>query len=350
MERGVYSLMKLRIIVIMIALAGLSPRAHGQYEVPPIGTIEIYGNRAMTTAQVRAKLDFKAGDTELPQLDYTRGPLLARALGVDTVLLDGTCCDADGNVLVFVGIDEDGTHRPQFRDAPSGAVRLPDVIYNTFLAYNSAVRAATMGGNPTEDLSAGHALISDAGARREQEKFLGFAADQLDVIRRVLNSSSDENHRAAAAYVIQYAPDKAAVVPDLVDAARDPNISVRTNATRSLAAVAALAASNPELGIRIPPDAFIEMAQSVVYAERMMGVRVLRYLTASRDPEVLSTLGDALPALIEMARWSWASHAYAPYQILGRIVGLSEDEIESTFDDGREAREATIDRAVALLP
>jgi hypothetical protein len=46
-----------------------------------------------------------------------------------------------------------------------------------------------------------------------------------------------------------------------------------------------------------------------------------------------------------MSRWSYTGHNWAPYQILGRIAGLSEDEIEATRDDGREA---TIERALAL--
>lgn len=308
-----------------------------QNDIPPIGTIEIYGNRTLSETEVREALGFSEGDDELPQLDMTLGPQLARKMGVARVQLDGTCCDEDGNVLVFVGIDETGDANLTFRPAPRGDVRLPDDIYQTFLAFNAAVRSASMSSFPTEDLSEGHSLISDPTARKEQEKFFGFAAGRLDILKRVLGDSSDLNHRAAAAYVIGYAENKPDVVDDLVDASLDPNSSVRTNATRALAAIAMLASQHPELGIRIPPGPFVDMLNSVVYAERMMGIRVLRYLSAGRDPEVLAAIRDgALLSLVEMSRWSWSGHNRAPYQILGRIVGLSEDEIEATMGGDRE--------------
>jgi hypothetical protein len=323
-----------------------SPFAAAQGDLPPIGTIEIYGNRELTTEEVREALGFAEGDYELPQLDMTLGPRLAEAMEVARVVLDGTCCDEDGNVLVFVGIDEDGGNGMEFRPRSRGEVRLPQSIYDTFLGFNSAVRTASLSTFPTEDLSEGHSVISDPVVWKEQEKFLTVAADRLDTLQRVLADSSDQNHRAAAAYIIGYAPDKNDVVADLVAASLDSNPSVRTNATRSLSAIATLASTRPELGIEIPTGPFLDMVNSVVYADRMMGLRILRPLSAGRDPDVLGEVRDgALPSLIEMSRWSYTGHNWAPYQILGRIAGLSEDEIEATRDDGREA---TIERALAL--
>lgn len=312
--------------------------------IPPIGTIEIYGHRTLGDTEVRDALGFREGDYSLPQLDMTLAPQLAEKMGVARVQLDGTCCDDEGNVLVFVGIDETGDSTITFRPAPADDVQLPAIVYETFLAFNSAVRAASVSSFPTEDLSTGHSLISDPAARAEQDKFIVFASEQLDILRRVLNNSRDPNHRAAAAYVIGYAADKRDVVPDLVDASLDPNSSVRTNATRALAAIAALGAAQPELGIVISPDPFIDMLNSVIYADRGMGVRVLRYLSAGRDPEVLATIREgAVLSLVEMSRWGYSGHNRVPYQILGRIVGLSEDEIEATRESGRET---AIERAL----
>ena len=330
-----------------IVLFLIVPALHAQNDgISPIGTIEIYGNRALSDAEVREALGFAEGDYALPQLDMTLGPRLAGEMGVVEVLLDGTCCDEDGDVLVFVGVDETGESRLAWRPAPAGDARLPGDMYDSFLAFNAAVRAASMGGAPTEDLSAGHSRVSDPTARAEQEKFLVFASERLDVLERVLAESADRNHRAAAAYVIGYAEDKQDVVGDLVDASRDPDTSVRTNATRALTAIAALAAARPELGIAIPAGPFIEMLNSVVYAERGRGVRVLQYLSAARNPEVLAEIRDgALPSLVEMSRWSYSGHNWAPYRILGRIAGMSEDEIQATRYDGREA---VIERALGL--
>ena len=312
--------------------------------IPPIGTIEIYGHRTLSETEVRDALGFSEGDYSLPQLDMTMGPQLASKMGVARVQLDGTCCDDEGNVLVYVGIDETGDSTLTFRPAPADDVQLPGIVYETFLAFNSAVRTATVTSFPTEDLSEGHSMISDPTARREQEKFLVFASEQLDILKQVLNNSRDRNHRAAAAYVIGYAADKRDVVADLTDASLDPNSSVRVNATRALAAIAALGTARPELEIVISPDPFIDMLNSVIYADRTMGVRVLRYLSAGRNPEILAAIREgALQSLVEMSRWGYSGHNWAPYQILGRIVGLTEDEIEATRYEGRGA---VIERAL----
>src|SRR5690606_2061775 len=145
------------------------------------------------------------------------GMQLARELGVARVELDGTCCDEAGEVLVFVGFDEEGASSLTFRPPPAGDTRLPADIYHAFLEFNAAVRRASFSGSPTEDFSAGHALIDDPAARAIQGRFVELADGQLDAIRQALRDSGDVNHRAAAAYVIGYAPDKRDVTADLVD-------------------------------------------------------------------------------------------------------------------------------------
>jgi hypothetical protein len=321
--------------------------ARAQDDLPPIGTIDIFGTRTLTEAEVRAKLGFSEGDHELPQLDYTRPGILARALGVEAVTLDGTCCDEDGNVVVFVGIDETGNGTLTFNPAPSGDVTLPQFIGDDFLAFNSAVRTASASGaNATEDLSQGHSIISDETAREYQERFLVHAAERIDILQRVLRESSDRTDRAIAAYIMGYAPDKQSVVDDLVHASMDPDASVRTNATRALAGIATLGANQPGLGITIPPDPFISMINSVVYSDRTKGMTVLGPLSKGRRPEALDALRErALPALIEMSRWNYFRHNVVPYEVLGRVVGLSEEEIDRTMDAGREE---TIARAADL--
>jgi hypothetical protein len=325
------------VVALSTAFAFLVP-ASGQNDLPPIGVIDIFGHRTLTEAEVRENLGFAEGDYELPQLDYARPGVLARDLGVDAVTLDGTCCDENGRVVVFVGIDETGGATLNFNPAPSGSVTLPQSIEDDFLAFNSAVRSASASPNPpTEDLSQGHSLISDPTAREYQERFLVHAAERLDVLTRVLRESSDRTDRAVAAYLLGYAPDKQAVVDALVHASLDPDSAVRTNATRSLAGIATLAANRPELGIAIPPEPFIDMINAVVYSDRTKGLTVLGPLSRGRRGEILDALREgALPALIEMSRWSYFRHNRVPYEILGRVMGLAEEDIPSTMDEGRE--------------
>ncbi len=44
---------------------------------------------------------------------------------------------------------------------------------------------------------------------------------------------------------------------------------------------------------------------------------------------------DALDSLVEMARWRSVGHAEAALTIIGRIVGLSEDSLNTLIEAGQ---------------
>jgi hypothetical protein len=59
-------------------------------------------------------------------------------------------------------------------------------------------------------------------------------------------------------------------------------------------------------------------------------------LTASRPPGVLAHLRQsALGSLLEMARWKTPAHARPAFRILGRVAGMSDEEIEAAWDKDR---------------
>src|SRR5258708_8180711 len=95
--------------------------------------------------------------------------------------------------------------------------------------------------------------MADPEARRLQDAFSAFAADQLDLLRDVLRNGSEPDQRAVAAAVIGYAAKKAAVVNDLQYSLQDPDYAVRGNAARSLKAIAALPQNQPQPRIKEPP-------------------------------------------------------------------------------------------------
>jgi HEAT repeat protein len=161
----------------------------------------------------------------------------------------------------------------------------------------------------------------------------------------VLRTAADPEQRQIAAELLGYAPNKRDVVPDLVEAVRDPDEGVRNNATRALWAIAVLGQRKPELGIRIDATPFITMLNSLVWSDRNKAAAVLSALTAGRATPVLARLRrQALPALVEMARWKSAGHAQAPFILLGRLAGLEEAAIGRAWTSGE--REAVIARAL----
>jgi hypothetical protein len=72
-------------------------------------------------------------------------------------------------------------------------------------------------------------------------------------------------------------------------------------------------------------------------------------LPASQDPQFPPIGIKALPSLIEMARWKSSGHAQASFVLLGRVAGLSEDEITGAWERGERASfiETAVKRAKA---
>ena len=112
----------------------------------------------------------------------------------------------------------------------------------------------------------------------------------------------------------------------------DANDGVRNNATRALGV---LAESSPKVAARIPATPFIEMINSGSWTDRNKGSWVLESLTNNRDPKLLAQLrAEALPSLIEMARWHSNGHAYTARILLGRIAGIEEGRLTKLASAG----------------
>jgi len=183
--------------------------------------------------------------------------------------------------------------------------------------------------------------MADPSARALQEQFPALARQYLSELRSALRNAGDEEQRAAAAYVIGYAPKKSEIVNDLQFALRDADAGVRYNAARGLVALAVLARVNPASDVKVSPTWFIEMLNSLSWSDRNKAVSALNILTDTRDAAILSQLRErSLPALIEMARWKSMSHALPAYVLLGRVAGWTEEQIQEAWS--RSDREALI--------
>jgi hypothetical protein len=205
--------------------------------------------------------------------------------------------------------------------------------YQEFL---TALENAVRNGSAAEDLSSGHSLLVDAPARLLQRRFEVIAEKNLPLLRDVLKNSGDDEHRAIAAYIIGYAPNKRMIVDDLQQAVQDPVDAVRNNAMRSLSAIAVLAEKDPGLGIRISPTWFVEMLNSVIWTDRNKAVMALLNLTESRPERILTLIRQrAMPSLAEMAHWKSLSHAIGPYMLLGRAAGLPEQQLQDAWKAGQ---------------
>ena len=152
-----------------------------------------------------------------------------------------------------------------------------------------------------------------------------YALQHKDELLRVLKSSSDSEERAMAADALGYGDQSQEQISALVWASRDPEETVRNNATRALAV---LASSKPEAASQIPPEPFVAMLRSGIWTDRNKASMMLSVLTRSRDRKLLAQIrAQALDALIEMALWRDLGHAFFAKIILARLAGIPEERM-----------------------
>jgi hypothetical protein len=321
-------------------------------QLPPIGIVDFYGLRTVPPDAVQKLLPFHEGDT-LPASDdaitleikETEEKLKALPNVADAHVEMG-CCE-QGHSTIYIGIQERNTPAPHFLEAPQGAAQLPAEILAAGKEFEEAWTRAIENGHAAENDSHGYALAEDPACQKIQKRFLVFAARYRSRLRDVLQHSSDAEQRALAAQVLSYSRDQPAVIPELLRAMRDPASLVRNSAMRALWILAMYAQVHPHAHFRIPPDDFVAMLNSVDWTDRNKASLALAALTEHRNPALLAQLREqALPSLVEMARWKSAGHANAPFFILGRVAGLPEAEIIEKWEHG--SREDVI--AAALKP
>jgi hypothetical protein len=338
--------MRMRSPLLVLFLA--APLA-AQQSLPAVGSIDVYGLRRVTESVVRRAVGIAPGSL-LPDSASTaaiRGRLRAIP-GVEDAQLFAVCCETSGRTMVFVGIAESGAPSPTFRAAPTGTVRLPAEIMARDSVFGLRLLEAVRAGRSAEADSGGHEFFADSALNAIQHEYLAFAATRIPLLRGVLANSASASERVLAAELLDYAPDVATVIPDLLGAMRDPVSDVRNAAMRALWAIAAYGQKEPALGIRVPAAPFIDMLWSLSWTDRNKSSIALWQLTASRDSKLLAELrARALRPLIDIARWTDPGHALPGVVLLGRIEGRSDREIFAAMR--RSDRSAILEEAEHML-
>jgi hypothetical protein len=314
-----------------------------QIERPRIGSIEFFGLHKTPEAKVRQALGVREGDY-LPRSKGDAEERVDALPGIVETHLEAVCCEK-GSMILYVGVEERGATHFDFRDQPDGEIQLPEdatKLYRRFLeASERAARFTT-----AEDLTQGHSLSGDKETRDLQEQFIPVATKYAAELRHVLRDAGDEEQRAMAAYIIGYLPEKKFIVDDLQFALKDPDAGVRNNATRSLKALAVYGRLHENSGVKVEPTWFIEMLNSLSFADRMQALTMLQILTESRDASNIDQMRDrALPSLIEMARWKTLQHALPAFVLVGRMTPLNDTQVQDAW--GRGDRESVIAQAQA---
>jgi hypothetical protein len=316
-------------------------------QAPKTADINFYGLRKLAPEKILATVALKPGDPLPP----SKGDLedhLEEIPGVVAARVEAACCEGDGAVL-FIGIEERGAPHFDTRPAPVGNGTLPEELMTAYRDFAVVAERATQMGTASEDLTSGESRIADPAVRSMQGRLSAYAAENLDLLRDVLRSGAEPEERAVAAAVIGYATKKADIIKDLQYALQDPEPAVRSNAVRSLKAIAVLAQKQPDLELKIEPTWIVAMLNSLALSDRRQAVETLLILTERPNPAALDLIRErALPSLVEMARWKTLRYALPPFLLIGRVAGSSEAELQDQWQKGD--RETAIRKATAPPP
>jgi HEAT repeat protein len=237
------------------------------------------------------------------------------------------CCDENGNPLIYIGVAGISSVALEHKPAPAGEARLPATALKLSQETDEALQKAVLAGRTQQDNSNGYALSVDPEVRAKELQIRDYALPNETLLRTILSSSSDAEHRAIAAEFLGYVNVSVRQIADLTEAARDPDEGVRNNAIRALGVIAS---SSRQRARMIRPKPFITVLKSDKWLDRNKGGWLLINLTESRDPKLLAQLRkEAMDALIEMARWHFAGHASFARRLLGRIAGIEEARLDN---------------------
>lgn len=300
----------------------------------PIGIIDFYGLDKVSKEAALNVLGVKEGDTLRLSTDSLERRLM-QLNGVVEAAVTRICC-VEGKPVLFVGIQEKGLENYPLKKIEGKPLRLPAVITKRHDAFLAALKVAVSKGDNGDDFSLGHSLNRNPAVKRVQQGFVPLADKYFTQLANVLQHAASESQREVAADVIAYAIDKQNVADQYYEALTDPSPKVRNNVFRALAGLGIYATSHPHLRLKYKADVFVWLLNSPVWSDRNKAMFSLVSLTEKRDSSLLQSLQQgATASLIEMAKWKSKGHAVLAYILLGRIAGLTEDEIFSTWNKNR---------------
>lgn len=302
----------------LLLIITLASGAHTQDKPKLIGEIEFFGLSANDPNNIRAALPFHERDefssekfgAQIEQAAAT----IKQLTGHSPTDLNATCCDDQGNWIVFIGLSGK-TFR--YHDPPQGKVGLPEKILELYDRFMESNMKDVQQGAGAEDRSQGYALSASPPLRAIQLEMRAYAVDHAALVLQVLATAADDRQRIAAAQLLGYTRQSQAQLAALVSAHRDANPTVRNNATRALLV---LAASSPRVASRIPVADFIEQLLSGTWTDLNKASGLIYSIISHEHAKIPVALRrpEVRERLAEMAAWR-TGHGQAAREILRRL-------------------------------
>ena len=320
----------LRFVLLVFSLA-----CTAQSEYIRIGSIEFFGTAGIDVPKVHAQV--AAHETQnissdaIEPLQQQLRKEVAAETGHPATDAAAVCCDADGELMLYIGLGGANSRSVPHLPAPQGSSCLP---HNALDLYDRATDAnvkAVQSGDGAEDDALGYSLGHNPALRHAQLEMREFALHNLATIESALRDCSQNKHRRAAAELLGYADTSSQQISELVRASGDSDTTVRNNAVRALEVL-----SSSSKKVEIPAESLIPLLNSDQWTDRNKAGLLFMRLTSSGDSKLLAALASqSLDSLVEMARWKDKGHALAYRIVLGRIGGLDERVSEEMANQGR---------------
>lgn len=310
--------------ILFLLAAGIAFSGAASAAERRVGRIEFFGHEGVDERAVRNALPFREGDSvaDAPEAEWKSEVRRAvrETTGKEVTDVAAVCCDANGAFMVYIGIAGASYRAAPLRQAPGGSEKLPSQAARLYSRKMSAVHAAVLRGAASEDVSRGYSLSADSAASQAQREIRKFALANEEILYRVLARSGDAEQRAIAADFLGYARQSDRQMAALAEAGSDPNSTVRNNAVRALAV---LAASNGDVAARIPVERLGWMLSSGTWTDRNKAALLFDACTRKHAGRAEAALREHRVALQEMARWRTGGHEMSARRLVARARGSS---------------------------
>jgi hypothetical protein len=280
--------------VVAIAKTNLAKAPHPPMPVGKLAGIDVYGSRRVDAETVRRVLEVELGKPTVPsravfrlkEAELRKQYDLAFAKVAFVYFFGG---DDAGSAFISVDlVDAEDAQRLRFLPAPSGQPPDPEGLVAQWLAYDRKSEQLMRSGglNPEGPFTCRvvHCIrgFDHPELAPFEPLFLAKVPAAQDALVTVLREEADEEKRAAAAYLLAYAPTPEQVVERLVPFIRDPSGSVRNGVLRVLLANQDKA-DRPLVDVAVVVDA-LSMPETL---DRNKALYLLEALLRSMKPEAL---------------------------------------------------------------
>ncbi|GHH00424.1 HEAT repeat domain-containing protein [Comamonas sp. JC664] len=292
------------------AQANLAKAPEAPFPVPTLAGLDAFGSRKVDREAVRRVFGLELGQPIVYSAAYfkqkealLRGQYeLAFAKTGMTLFF---ASEHKGKAFVVVDmVDVEDPSRLRFLPKPKGQLPDPEGLAARWNDYEQRIRSLQLTGKLDASSSCqvahciggfGHPQLVDF-----EPEFLAKVPKQLDALTALLREDADDEKRAAAAFLLAYAPTPEDTVRRLVPSIRDSSQSVRNNVLRVLTALQQ-AATRPLMDVATVVDA-VSMPMT---SDRNKATYLLSYLLEDLPADALKEqraglirqLGETLVAM-----------------------------------------------------